>query len=256
MTASPSQSDTPPDRNGNPGAYSGENPGPWDRQPGNDPRDPGPFGRPRGRQPLFNAFPAVVAVLSALIVAATAAQLLAPPDVENRMLEIGALIGGGQYAGMHRPWGPFAPLVLHVFLHGGWLHLFMNMTAMVAFGPAVAVALGRGPRGAALFLGFFFACAVGGGLAQLLVFSVAGAAGVAIGASSALSGFLPAVGWLQRGWRGAMSMSVPWLLINLVLAATGAAISLPIAWAAHLGGLAAGLVLFPVFMALAGRRRR
>lgn len=214
------------------------------------PREPQ---RPPQRQKVFNAMPAVVLVLSGAIIAATAAQLLGPDDLANRMLATGALIGGGDLRGLAQPWGPLAPLVLHVFLHGGWLHLFMNMTAMAAFGPAAALTLGRGPRGAALFLAFFFLCAIGGGLAQELLYAL-GESGYAVGASSALSGLLPAAGWIQGGWRGALRLSAPWIVINLLLAVTQTTLGLPIAWAAHLGGLAAGLVLFPVFLSLRARR--
>lgn len=210
---------------------------------------------PPPRQKMFNAMPAVVLVLSAAIIGATAVQLLGSPQLANAMVETGALVDGRSFPDVTQPWGPLAPLVLHVFLHGGWLHLFMNMAAMLAFGPAVALALGRGFRGAALFLAFFFICAIGGGLAQELVFSTGEPGGWAVGASSALSGLLPAVGYLQRGLRGAVSMAIPWLIINLVLAVSGFAIPLPIAWAAHLGGLAVGLVTFPLFLAMRGRAR-
>jgi membrane associated rhomboid family serine protease len=208
----------------------------------------------RRREPIFNALPGVVLVLAAAVIAVTAAQLLGPPDLYAGLLAAGALIGGGEYSDVPQPYGPLAPLVLHVFLHGGWIHLFINMAAMASFGPGVALGLGRGPRGWALFLAFFFACAIGGGLAQEAVFRLEDSPGTAIGASSALSGFLPAIGYLQGGFGGALRTSTPWLLINLALAVTGFAIALPIAWAAHLGGLAAGLVLFPLFMALRAPR--
>lgn len=211
--------------------------------------------RPPPRQPVFNAMPVVVLLLSAAIIGATALQLMGPPPVTEAMMATGALIDERASPGLTQPYGPLAPLLLHVFLHGGWLHLFMNMTAMAAFGPAVALALGRGLRGGALFVAFFFVCAIGGGLAQELAFRLAEPGAPTIGASSALSGLLPAVGYLQRGLRGAMSISVPWIVINLLLAVSGFAIPLPIAWAAHLGGLAAGLVTFPLFLALRERPR-
>ena len=215
---------------------------PLPSQSGTPPRQP--------RQPVFNAMPAVVLILSAAIIAATAAQLLGPPELTETMLQTGALIDARGFPGLEQTYGPVAPLALHVFLHGGWLHLFMNMTAMAAFGPAVALALGRGVRGAGLFLAFFFLCAIGGGLAQELAFRLGEGGGVAIGASSALSGLLPAAGYLQRGVRGAVTLSAPWVGINLVLAVSGMAFPLPIAWAAHLGGLAAGFAAFPLFLAL------
>ncbi|WP_084398104.1 rhomboid family intramembrane serine protease [Henriciella aquimarina] len=208
----------------------------------------------RVREPVFNRFPAVVLFLSAVIIGASLIQFMAQsnliftPRLADWMFSVGALAGGPEYANVYRPWGDWPSLVLHVLLHGGIFHLAMNMTAMIAFGPPIAMAFGRQMSGAAGFLIFFALCAVTGGLAQLGWFELAGDSGLAIGASSALSGFLPAVGYLQGGRAQAVRISIPWLIINLVLAVSTFAFPLPIAWAAHLGGLAGGFVLFPLIL--------
>tara|TARA_R100000149_G_C5727890_1_gene48162 strand:- start:282 stop:437 length:156 start_codon:yes stop_codon:yes gene_type:complete len=46
------------------------------------------------------------------------------------------------------------------------------------------------------------------------------------------------------------SMALPWLAINLVFAAIGTQMWIAIAWAAHIGGLLAGVTLYPVFLAV------
>ena len=49
--------------------------------------------------------------------------------------------------------------------------------------------------------------------------------------------------------------TLPWILINLALALLGGDVGvMQIAWAAHLGGLAAGFS-FPLFLALARREQ-
>lgn len=206
------------------------------------------------REPVFNRFPLIVLVLTGLIIGTSLVQFLAPPYLENWMLEAFALIGGPEFAGYPRPFGPFPSLVLHVLLHGGFFHLFMNMTAMVAFGPPIAMAFGRSSRGALGFLVFFTFCALTGALVQLGWTGLSGRSEVVIGASSAISGFLPAVGWLMGGWRQAVRMSVPWLIINLIIAVAGemlvsAAFGVRLAWAAHIGGLAGGFA-FPFLLRL------
>ena len=128
----------------------------------------------------------------------------------------------------------------------------LNMAALVSFGPIIALAMGRGLQPALLFLIFFFACAIGGAVAQILWFSISNTDGLAIGASSAISGLLPAVGYIRGGRKTAWSISVPWIVINIVLAFVGGFGPIGIAWAAHLGGLAAGFS-FPFFLALARR---
>lgn len=207
----------------------------------------------RTREPLFNRFPAVVLILTAVIVGTSLIQFAVGPRLENWMFEAGALVMGPEFANVPRPFGELAPLVLHVLLHGGIFHLAMNMTAMVAFGPPIAMAFGRGSKGALGFLLFFAACAVAGGLAEYAYSAVVERNVVVIGASSALSGFLPAVGWLMGGRAQAVRISLPWLVINLVIALLGNAMigamfGMALAWAAHIGGLIGGFVLFPLLL--------
>ena len=129
------------------------------------------------------------------------------------------------------------------------------MAMLIAIGPIIAQALGKSLYASLLFLAFFAVCAIGGGLAQMLWYAIEAQDGIAIGASSAISGLLPAVGYIRDGYKGAWSMSVPWILINIVLAFLGGDIGImSIARAAHLGGLVAGYS-YPVFLSLskAGR---
>lgn len=206
---------------------------------------------PPARQPVFNRFPAVLVWLAAAIAAVTAGQLFGPPQAEDWLLRAGAIVTGAQPP---RPLGEAAPYILHVFLHGGVLHLLMNLAALAAFGPPVAESFGRGLRGAAGFLVFFFICAAGGAAGQVI--AAGGEPGIAVGASSALSGVLAAAGYARGGWGGAARMAAPWLLINIVLAVSAAAFPIPIAWAAHIGGLIAGLLLFPPLLVIFGARSR
>jgi len=207
------------------------------------------------KPPIFRkGFPAVVLLLTGAIIAVTLIQFNVSLDLQDWMFSVAAIAGGPGLDGVYRPWGEFAPYVLHTFLHGGSFHLMMNMAMLIALGPIVAKELGNSPKGAGLFLGFFAACAIGGGLAQMLWYAIEAKDGIAIGASSAISGLLPAVGYIRNGLKGAASISVPWLLINVVLAFLGGDVGvMQIAWAAHLGGLAAGFT-YPAFLALSGRR--
>ena len=207
----------------------------------------------RPREPIFNRFPAVVLILSAVIIGTSTVLFMAQPYLEDWMLRAGAVVAGPQYEGMPRPFGPLAPYILHVLLHGNFFHLAMNMTAMIAFGPPIAMAFGRGGKGAAGFLIFFAGASIAGALAETVWAVSSGQSQMMIGASSGLSGFLPAIGWLMGGFRQAVRISIPWLIINLVIAVAGTAIigsifGIGIAWAAHLGGLAGGFVLFPILL--------
>lgn len=207
------------------------------------------------RPPIFRqGFPVVILALTGAIVAVTLVQFNSPDRVRDWMFAVGALAGGPGFENVYRPWGGFAPYVLHTFLHGGSFHLMMNMAMLIALGPIIVKPLGNSPRGAILFLIFFFICAIGGAAAQMFWYAINAQDGIAIGASSAISGLLPAIGYLRNGWRGAASISVPWIVINVGLAFLGGDVGvMRIAWAAHLGGLAAGFG-FPVVLNLARTR--
>ena len=207
------------------------------------------------RPPIFRrGFPTVILALTAAIIAVTLVQFNVSDRLEQWMLATGAVVGGPSFASLVRPWGDLAPLGLHVFLHGSSFHLMMNMAMLIALGPIVVQGLGKSARGSILFLAFFFLCAVGGALAEMMWIAVNVQDTIAIGASSAISGLLPAIGYLRNGWRGALSISVPWIAINVGLAFLGGDIGvMKIAWAAHLGGLAAGFS-YPVFLKTADRK--
>ena len=200
------------------------------------------------KPPIFRkGVPSIILFLAGAIVAVTLVQFNVSDRMQDWMFSVGAVAGGPGFENVYRPWGAWPPYALHTFLHGGSFHLIMNMAMLIALGPIVAQALGKDYRAGILFLIFFFVCAAGGAWAQMLWYAINAEDGIAIGASSAISGLLPAVGFIRNGWRGAWSMSVPWILINIVLAFLGGDIGvMRIAWAAHLGGLAAGFS-FPLF---------
>lgn len=144
-------------------------------------------------------------------------------------------------------------LLGHIFLHGGWLHLFLNTTALLAFGAPVARLYGSSPGGALRFAAFFLVCGVLGGL-TFWALHPAGATPL-VGASGAISGLMGAAARLieRRGMLGrpfsrvALGFIVPWVVLNLLIALADVGFGLPIAWEAHLGGLGAGLLLVGVF---------
>jgi membrane associated rhomboid family serine protease len=198
------------------------------------------------RNPVFNDVPAAVIWLTiAVAVSGVASELLAP-------FRQFAFQWGGFFPvfAFDRP-GPapaIAPWFLHVFVHGSWMHLVMNTLALLAFGAAAARPFGRGIMASAGFLFFFFACALAGVFAQYLVEPDSQIP--MVGASTGISGCFAAAGWARGGLRGMLSLALPWLLINIVLALAGTQMWIAIAWAAHIGGLVAGAILYPVFLAI------
>jgi membrane associated rhomboid family serine protease len=178
------------------------------------------------------------------------------------MRDLHALSGGA------KPW----TLVTYAFLHGSWTHVLLNTVWLVAFGPPVARRFGT-----ARFLAFMVVAAIVSALAQWMsapmefapLIGASGAdsglmgavtrfmfqPGAPLGASSFRGGqaaeTIPAasLGGILTDRRALIFLGV-WLVTNFVFGAFARPLGLsdmPVAWVAHLGGFAVGIVLFPLF---------
>jgi membrane associated rhomboid family serine protease len=191
----------------------------------------------------------VVLLLGALMLAV---QLLegwamsgGPGMVHGIILWMGAVRTGGALGELPpAPLFGLTPYVLHVFVHFGWLHLLMNLGALLAFGPAAARAFGPGWKSTPGFLVFFFACAAGGAIATAVVH--AGTPSVMAGASTALSGVIAGAGFAAGGRPVMTRIALPWLGINVALAVGDVFFQHPIAWEGHIGGLVTGFAVYPL----------
>jgi len=154
--------------------------------------------------------------------------------------------------------GPAAVITLltSTFLHAGWFHLAANMVYLAVFGPPVERRLGPARFGV-----LYLASGLIGSLTYALVQPLA--AGPAIGASGAIAGVMAAFLVLFPGATlGSLAPvlflhvveSTPTLLLLLLLwlatqvfsSVASLTTTSGIAWWAHLGGFASGLVLAPV----------
>jgi membrane associated rhomboid family serine protease len=158
----------------------------------------------------------------------------------------------------------WAGLISYQFTHGSWLHVLMNAAATLVFGAPVARLMGRGVRGAAVFMAFFLVC----GIVSALGFApFAGeSAWALVGCSGAASGlFAAAVRIAAGGGRlgpilGSMVIqsSLAFGVANVILGLSGltpGADGVPVAWQAHLVGYLAGLALIGPFLRIAGVSR-
>ena len=135
----------------------------------------------------------------------------------------------------------FATLVGHMFLHGGALHLLMNMVMLLAIGRILEPALGS-----SRFLGLYVLSGLAGGLAEWAWAPMS--AVPAVGASGAISGLVAAQAMIfGRSQRSplmqALGLGVAWVVLQFAAGAALAGPGMRIAIAAHIGGFIAGLVL-------------
>ena len=148
-------------------------------------------------------------------------------------------------------------LITSMFLHGSWMHLLGNMWFLWIFGNNVEDAMGR-----LRFLVFYLVCGLAAALGQVL--TNPSSAIPMVGASGAISGvmggylvlypnvrvfaFLPLGFFITSVALPAWVMLGYWFLIQFVsgLAAFGGEIG-GVAFWAHIGGFAAGVVLIKLF---------
>lgn len=164
------------------------------------------------------------------------------------------LLGGTTQAPSFMPW----QIVSYAFLHGGILHLGLNMYALWMFGSQL-----ESVWGARRFASYYFLCVVGAALAQMVVSELAllrgGEAYPVIGASGGVFGLLLAYGLLFPENRimllfPPIPIKARWFVlgygaVELFFGVTGSAAG--VAHFAHLGGMLTGWLLLR-----GGRSRR
>jgi membrane associated rhomboid family serine protease len=151
------------------------------------------------------------------------------------------------------------PFFTYMFLHGGWLHIILNMWMLWIFGDNIEDVTGHGG-----FVVFYVLC----GLAALGLHVLAEPNSTApvVGASGAIGGVMGAYMLLYP--HGRVLTFIPLFFIPLivripavlflglwfasqffsgVLAKAGGAGGGGVAWWAHIGGFAAGLILIKLF---------
>lgn len=224
------------------------------------------------REPIFNVPAAVVVALAVLVVVHVA--LAQVTDVDDEHLIWVLAFVPARYVGFANqiPGGPLASwtsFVTHQLVHGDITHLAINCAWLLVFGSPVARRIGGGR-----FFVFALVCGIAGALFFMLMRW--GEAVPMVGASGAISGLmgagfrllLPAIdngefhemresprsvrlatlGECFRS-RRLMLAVVAFVIVNFVIAFAAPVVTdaAGIAWEAHLGGFAAGLLLLGAF---------
>lgn len=190
---------------------------------------------------MFNLPPATKALLAANVLV-FAVMLILPVRVDDILVETFGFTPANYRGTVSLDWSVVVAPVTYQFLHGGFAHLGVNMLALVAFGAGIEQRLG-----AWRFVVFFLVTGVIGAFAEFAV--TPGSEDVMIGASAAISGLFGGILRFGVFRRGFWTLVVLWLVMNAVsgIAGLGSA-GEPVAWIAHAGGFAAGLVLYPLFV--------
>jgi membrane associated rhomboid family serine protease len=194
----------------------------------------------------INLPPAILWLIAINVVVHLLRQLLSDSADQQLVIELGlvpANFTGDQGNLLSMVASPFT----YQFLHGGWVHLGVNMLSLAAFGAPVERLLG-----VRRFVLFYLSAGIVSGLVHVLLFS--DSPDPVIGASGAISGVFGAVLMLMRQV-GSLSSILPiagiWIALNVffgIFGGTPGAGGEPVAWAAHIGGFVYGLAAIRLFL--------
>lgn len=135
-------------------------------------------------------------------------------------------------------------LLAAAFLHGNFLHIFMNMLCLVQWGPPVEARMGP-----SLYSAIYLLSAVGGTVTSILLHSELF---ISVGASGALSGLIGAL--LALSLLGQIGISAQFFVSIIVLNGVIMATNPHIDWMSHLGGFIVGFVVTVLFALILKRR--
>ncbi len=206
-------------------------------------------GGPPPRQPMFNLPPTVLALIGANVVVHLVVRSLAAETFSWVLIHLAFIPVRYSVEGLGG-WPAWVGPLTYQFLHGGWLHLGLNMVMLAAFGSALERAAGR-----RRMLMIFFVSGVAGAFMHFALFPESNVP--VVGASGSISGLFGAVLWLmarpnQWGQRSLRfwPAAVIWVGISVAIGFTGmpGAAAGQIAWAAHIGGFVAGVAIMMVMV--------
>lgn len=206
-------------------------------------RSGGPFGDFRGGSygPLIN----LPQMTKALVIANLAIHLVRQfiPDLWDNWLFVNFSFIPARYTNLALfDWTAVFGPISSQFLHGDWMHVVMNMIMTMIFGTAVERSIGGRPMLALALLS--------GALGCVLHFAIYfGDFTPAIGFSGATSGLFGAMLRLMNRQRTGRDTQQLWILAAIwvglsLLPALGGG---NVAWAIHVGGFLAGLLLIDSF---------
>jgi membrane associated rhomboid family serine protease len=222
-------------------------------------------------EPILNVPRAVVLAAAVMIVIQVVRGLL-PDEIDITVLLSLAFIPA-RYSGSaaELPGGYLTAVtsfVTYMVVHGGWMHLLVNVLWMLAFGTAVARRIGT--RG---FYEFSILCGIAGALTHLVFHwgEMAPVVGASAAISGQMAGALRFIFFARRepGERAPDFSRAPladlsttlrdhrivgflifWLVLNAYFGLTSVSFggaSDGIAWEAHIGGFLCGLLTFGLF---------
>ena len=201
-------------------------------------------GRGMGEQAI-NLPPAVMWLIGINVAIQLLRSVLDEPT-DNAIILMFGLVPASYTGGNGDLLSQIAAPITYQFIHGGWVHLVINMVTLAAFGAPVERMLG-----VRRFVLFYLSAGIVAGALQIVLYP--DSVDPVIGASGAISGVFGAVLMLMR-YVGSLPSLYPvagiWIALNIffgLFGGTPGAGGEQVAWAAHIGGFVYGLVAIRFF---------
>ncbi len=205
----------------------------------------------------FQTVTAIIIALNVIIYALTGAvggeQSLAAVSVGFGVIPVELFHGAGSPISNFNPIAEPLTLITYQFLHGGWMHLISNMLIMWILADNMEDAFGH-----VGFLIFYLVCGVIAGLTH--AFLVPASANPLVGASGAIAGVMGAYLLLYPSARITMLLGfifpfrIPawaflgfWIATQFFSLGSAQTGDQTVAYAAHIGGFAAGLIITAIW---------
>jgi membrane associated rhomboid family serine protease len=203
-----------------------------------------PGGRGTGERAI-NLPPAVLWLIGINVAIQLVRQLL-PEQADLEILVQFGLVPLAYTSGNGDLLSLIAAPITYQFIHGGWMHLGINMLTLAAFGAPVERLLG-----VKRFVAFYLVCGIVAGFVHILVYP--DSPDPVVGASGSISGVFGAVLMLMR-YVGSLTSLLPvaaiWIGLNVFFGLFGGAPGAggeSIAWVAHIAGFVFGLAAIRLF---------
>jgi membrane associated rhomboid family serine protease len=206
---------------------------------------PGPG--PGAHERAINLPPALTWLIGINIAVQLGRLLLSDSEDDSLVMAFGLVPAAytGQPAGDW--WSLLLAPLTYQFIHGGWVHLGVNMITLAAFGAPVERLLG-----VRRFVLFYLSAGVVAGFIHVLFFP--DSSNPVVGASGAISGVFGAVLMALRQI-GRLNSLLPvagvWIALNVFFGWYGGGPGTggePVAWTAHIGGFVYGLIALRLFL--------
>ncbi|MFY9262661.1 MAG: rhomboid family intramembrane serine protease [Actinomycetaceae bacterium] len=195
----------------------------------NDADPPVGGGANRGKRRRFAPIPRVTGTIIVISVLAAIVQQVVP--------QVGWELAFAPVVALVEPYR----FITSAFLHAGFYHIAFNMYALLILGMQLEPLLGR-----VRFLTLYLVSAIGGNAAVMVLASLTGWNGVAVGASGAIFGLFGALMVVLKAFNRDLTGLLVVLGINVVIGFIDPRIS----WESHLGGFLTGIVIMLLWNSL------